>query len=502
MAGISDVPLKAELKEVDRPVRRSIGSGLREVLKRTFDICASFIGLVLLSPFLLFIAWRIKADSPGPVIFRGRRTGRNGKEFRMLKFRSMYERPGSYNGPQVTVKGDSRITPLGRWLRVTKINELPQLWNVLTGEMSLVGPRPEDPAIAATWPEDLRRKVLSVRPGVTSPASIIYRNEENLLKSEHVLDDYLRSILPDKLRLDELYVENRNLFSDLDVIFMTLIMLLPRIRDITVPEKVFFSGPLYNFIRRYISWFIVDVITSLIAITITGAFWRISGPLNIGILPALGWAAVMSLLLSLGNTLLGLKKVVWRYASSVHVIDLGLSVIFSLVILWLLDSRIVFLPVLPTRMILDFGILVFCGFVVTRYQTRLITGAGSRWVRMRGRSRAVGERVLVIGAGECGDMAVWLMNKSRYANAFTIVGFADDDFRKQNYMRGEYPILGTTRDIQELVTQHNIGLILFAISDLKKRDRERILSRCNATPARVVTIPDFIDIFKRSLLAQ
>ncbi len=502
MASLIDTSLNVVIKDVDRPAPRTIGTILGEAFKRLLDICGAFFGLVILAPILLFIGWRIKTDTPGPALYRGLRMGRHGKVFRMLKFRTMYERPESYAGPRVTATGDSRITPLGRWLRVSKLNELPQLWNVLIGEMSLVGPRPEDPDIAATWSDEIRRKVLSVRPGVTSPASIVYRNEESLIKSEHVLDDYLRSILPDKLRLDELYVHNRNFFSDLDVIFMTLVMLLPRIRGIAVPETILFSGPIYNFIRRYISWFIVDVITSFVAIGITGALWRISGPLDIGVLPALGWAAIMSLLLGTGNTVLGLKKVSWKDASSMHVIDLGLSVAFSVITLVFLDSRFNFLPKLPARVMVDFGILTFIGFVITRYRTRLVTGLGSRWIHLRSKSRAVGERVLVIGAGGCGDMAVWLMNKSYYANAFTIVGFADDDFRKQNYVRDGYPILGTTNDIQALVTEHNIGLILFAISDLSKKDRERILARCNATSARVVMIPNFIGIFKTSLLTQ
>ena len=106
------------------------------------------LGLFLLSPFFGIIAWAIKRDSPGPIFYRGRRVGRGGKEFTILKFRTMYECPESYAGPCITAKDDERIMPLGRWLRDTKINELPQLWNVLRGEMSLVGPRPEDPEIA------------------------------------------------------------------------------------------------------------------------------------------------------------------------------------------------------------------------------------------------------------------------------------------------------------------------------------------------------------------
>lgn len=115
------------------------------LLKRGFDLWVSIAGLVVLWPVFLLIAVRIKADSPGPVFYKGSRSGKGGKFFNILKFRTMYEQPGSYNGSRLTAKDDTRVTRFGRFLRDTKLNELPQLWNVLVGEMSLVGPRPEDP---------------------------------------------------------------------------------------------------------------------------------------------------------------------------------------------------------------------------------------------------------------------------------------------------------------------------------------------------------------------
>ena len=147
----------------------------------------------------------------------------------MLKFRTMYERPSSYAGPPVTCQGDDRITPIGHWLRDTKINELPQLWNVLVGEMSLVGPRPEDIGIAMEWPEDVRVEILSVRPGITSPASIIYHDEEHKLSRANVMAEYVHGILPDKMRLDQLYVRNQSFTADLDIIGWTIAIFAPQI---------------------------------------------------------------------------------------------------------------------------------------------------------------------------------------------------------------------------------------------------------------------------------
>jgi lipopolysaccharide/colanic/teichoic acid biosynthesis glycosyltransferase len=218
--------IKSTGLKADEPTSRfSLRAWMGKAVKRGFDIVLSGLGLLILSPIFLLIAILIKRDSPGPVFYRGRRAGQYGKEFTILKFRSMYERPESYQGEKITAQDDPRITPVGKWLRQAKLNELPQLWNVLKGEMSLVGPRPEDPEIVATWPEELRKEVLSVRPGITSPASVMFRDEEQQLgngavmvgQSPTIMDKYLGEILPSKLRLDQIYVHS----LPLDLLRMT-----------------------------------------------------------------------------------------------------------------------------------------------------------------------------------------------------------------------------------------------------------------------------------------
>ncbi len=256
---------------------------LLDFAKRLVDIVASLLGMILLSPFLLAIAVLIKRESPGPVFYRGPRLGRNGQEFNILKFRTMHEQPESYNGARLTARDDDRITPFGRWLRAAKLNELPQLWNVLKGEMSLVGPRPEDPEIASTWPENARREILSVRPGITSPASVVYRDEENLLQADNAMDTYFKNILPDKLRLDLLYVRSRNLLSDLDIIFLTLTALLPKLRKNSIPAEMLYNGWLYRFTHRYFSWFLMDNWVALTAVALAGIIWRLSGSAESGL---------------------------------------------------------------------------------------------------------------------------------------------------------------------------------------------------------------------------
>ncbi|MBR2486514.1 MAG: sugar transferase [Paludibacteraceae bacterium] len=189
-------------------------------MKRLFDILVSGIGLICLSPLLLIVAIWIKLDSPGPVFYRQVRVGRYNKDFRIFKFRSM--RIGSDKGSLVTIGGrDPRITRSGYFIRKFKIDELPQLINVLVGDMSLVGPRPEVRHYVNYWtPEQMH--VLDVRPGITDPASIKYRNENELLaQAEDPEKYYIEVIMQEKIKLYLEYAEKSSFWYDIKLIFQT-----------------------------------------------------------------------------------------------------------------------------------------------------------------------------------------------------------------------------------------------------------------------------------------
>ena len=192
------------------------------MLKRLFDLICAGAGLLLLSPLLLGISLWIKLDSPGPVFFRQQRVGRFGVLFRIHKFRSMTD-GAALAGPELTVGADSRITRAGQVLRRTKLDELPQLIDVLLGTMSLVGPRPEVPRYVAMYPADVRDKVLSVRPGITDPASIEYVEESALLaRAADPERVYIEQIMPAKLQHAARYVEQASVLGDLRLILATL----------------------------------------------------------------------------------------------------------------------------------------------------------------------------------------------------------------------------------------------------------------------------------------
>ena len=191
--------------------------------KRCFDVLGAALALLLLWPLLMVVAALIKLDSPGPVFFRQTRVGRFGVPFQIHKFRSMQHGAA---GLQITVGADARITRCGRWLRRTRIDELPQFIDVLQGTMSLVGPRPEVPRYVALYPPALRVRIFAVRPGITDPASLFYIDEAELLaRAADPEREYIDTILPAKLKAAADYAENATWASDVAVLWRTLLRL-------------------------------------------------------------------------------------------------------------------------------------------------------------------------------------------------------------------------------------------------------------------------------------
>lgn len=194
-------------------------------MKRFFDIFASGLGLLILSPLFIVVAIWIKLDSKGPVFYKQLRVGRHNKDFYIYKFRSM--RVGADSGSLVTIGDrDPRVTRSGYFIRKYKIDELPQLFNVLIGDMSLVGPRPEVRHYVDYWTE-AQMRVLDVRPGITDPASIKYRNENELMeKAENPEEYYINVIMQEKIKLYLEYVDNASFWYDIKLIFKTFLVIL------------------------------------------------------------------------------------------------------------------------------------------------------------------------------------------------------------------------------------------------------------------------------------
>jgi len=191
------------------------------MIKRLLDFLLSFMGLIFLSPIFLFIAFWIKFDSNGPVFFRQERVGLNGKIFKIRKFRTMHI--NSEIQGKLTVGNDIRVTTSGKFIRRFKVDELPQLIDVLLGRMSLVGPRPEVKEFIDEYPKDIREKILSVKPGITDMASIEMVDENEILgKRQDAKQAYIDNILPIKQKLYLDYVDNHSVWMDINIIFLTI----------------------------------------------------------------------------------------------------------------------------------------------------------------------------------------------------------------------------------------------------------------------------------------
>ena len=193
---------------------------------RCLDLLGAGVGLVALSPALMTLTVLIRLDSPGPALHRAVRIGREGRPFTLYKFRSMVERASSL-GPEITVASDSRITKTGSTIRSWKLDELPQLLNVLKGDMSLVGPRPEDPKYVSLYSRD-QLSILQAKPGITSPASLLFREESATLTGDEWQHRYIHEVMPAKLAADSEYIARRTVWSDVGVIFQTVWVLVSR----------------------------------------------------------------------------------------------------------------------------------------------------------------------------------------------------------------------------------------------------------------------------------
>jgi len=209
------------IREPELHYRLPKGTSVRDTLKRAMDVCAALVGGSILCPLFLTVALAVVLNSGFPIFFRQERVGRGGRGFRLAKFRTMTVLKEAEHG-SFDAGSTRRVTTVGRFLRKSKLDELPQLWNVLVGDMSIVGPRPEVRKWVDVYPERWAQ-VHAVRPGITDPASIRYRNEEDLLAAAQDPEAFYRDeILPRKLVLYEAYVQHHSLMGDLAIVFRTL----------------------------------------------------------------------------------------------------------------------------------------------------------------------------------------------------------------------------------------------------------------------------------------
>ena len=415
--------------------------------KRLFDILASSLGLFLLFPLFVFCAFLIKRNSRGPVFFRQTRLGQNGDPFRLFKFRTMYlgsEQRSCY----LTKCDDPRVTRIGRLLRNLKIDELPQLINVLRGEMSLVGPRARVPELLANYPVDL--EVASLKPGMTGLSTLCYRNQESLLDSSEDLrcEPWYR----EKVSLENQYLRDMSFALDIKLVFLTLaILYLPgtdRLRSNNVlPQRVAAS-----------SWAVhVSLDLILICLALVASYWlRFEGrPSDFHLLQMYILLLLLPFLRILASHVLGVYGRLWRYTS---VEDIAyLFFVHSMPTLLLLSVRLS-IPAEGTLLRLfsvplSIVALEYLGssFLIasSRIGNHLLFEAAASYEPPQMDNF---KRVVLVGAGSLGVAIARELRKLRHVD---LLGFVDDDPVKRFFRFKGIPVLGTVSDLHHIVEQYD-----------------------------------------------
>ena len=420
-------------------------------MKRLFDLVLSASLLVLFSPLLVLVAVAIRLNSKGPVVFRQARSGKDGVPFDIWKFRTMVA-DADRLGPIITTAGDSRVTRVGALLRRTKLDELPQLVNVLRGEMSFVGPRPEVPKYVALY-TPAQRAVLNVRPGITGISQLEMRDEEAQLEGVKDIEAaYIERLMPAKLRLDLEYVRSHSFVGDLSILLRTAF----RLSDVPQERRTAGQRTLRKFILRFRKVPIVIVQLMVVALANYAAFLlRFDGrPPAIDL--RLFWQALPWLVIIRGLTFIPFRlyEGLWRY-TSIYDLRMLLGGILTSSVLFALYVRGPLGPRGYSRSVL------FIDFVLLT----LILG-GMRLLRRISTeaflSGTTSNRLLVYGAGGAGEMIVREI-RQKPSFGFRPIGFIDDDPRKMGMRIHGVRVLGTSEHLPAIIRRHRPSAFLIAV---------------------------------------
>ncbi|MDA8087462.1 MAG: polysaccharide biosynthesis protein [Nitrospiraceae bacterium] len=422
-------------------------------MKRAIDILFSLFGLVAFAPLLAVIALAVKWSSEGPVFFRQERMGMNFTPFSIYKFRTM--RDGAQaEGPLVTSKGDVRVTPLGSFLRKYKLDELPQLINVLKGEMSFVGPRPEVRKYIELFRDDYKT-LLAVRPGMTDPASVCFMQEEDALPlSSGGEEIYIKKILPEKIRISKQYLSNAGTLKDLGIITGTVFRSWVRAGRTDGPGKDGrpFTTSIYSPVRDFIirRRRLVFAMTLLVQ-TVTAnylafilRFESLLSPVNVA-----QFLTYIPLLLAIRLFFYlraGLYKSLWRYAGIKDLVDIlwtsaAGNALFMAAVVFIFGDR----GYPRSIYIIDFLV-----FVSLSGGMRLMIRIFNEYMS----AESPQKKVFIVGAGDAGEIAVRQMKTNGHRNSYEPVGFIDDDRYKRGLSIHGVPILGPKEHLPDLIRKH------------------------------------------------
>jgi len=433
---------------------------LMSATKRLIDVLLSLIGIIIFMPVMIIISLFIKLDSRGPVFYLSDRVGKNMKKFKMYKFRTMIDTPLNV-GDSVCPQYDPRVTSFGRLLRRTKLNELPQFLNILKGEMTFVGPRPETPDLAELYPEKSKR-IFSVKPGLVGPSTILGRNEEELYPpGVDAKKYYIEQILPKKLEIDLEYIRNLNLFKDLQYILMgvkeTLVGALKKKHIYDNRSQIYlFIADIFLIICSYV---LAVLICSKI-LTGEGNFIK-----SLTILP------LVTMILLAFNVYFGMYNCLIRYISYHEILGVFKGV----------TSGSLFLVLLDWAVSLD----NYSEMIVVVHWTLLIfTLSGLRVGLKLYREKITPEteksekrRIFIFGAGDEGRSAYHTLNVGKNGH-FEVVGFIDDTPNKYGKNLHGVKVLGNRHHIKALAQLYEVDEILLAEPNARPEVLNEIVEIC------------------------
>jgi len=446
--------------------------------KRFFDFGLAFVSLLLSSPLLLVISIMIKVTSSGPVFYRQKRIGKAFQSFFVYKFRTI-EKSSLQSEPSGIAKGEPKITPLGRHLRNLKIDALPQLFNVLKGEMSFVGPRPEGPDYVALFKSDYET-ILRVLPGMTDLASIAFINEADDPSLPET--PYTQSVLPKKIKLAKAYVKEKSFVLDLKILFTSLLNFI-----LSFPAPFLEKGErskkeiravIFNARAQII--FVAHSI-AIVACNYT-AFWlRFDGNIPANIFDLFLSTLPLVFLVRMGVLyLFGLNRGLWRYAGLRDLLTIAGSVVTGSALIW---GAVTLLPWqgYPRSIYLIDTVLLLVVFAMLRSPKRICTilthtGVGGR-------------RVLIIGAGNAGEMIARDMCQDRRYGCRPIA-FIDDDQEKCLKKIHNIPVAGNCSEMEKIVAEIHPDEVLIAIPSAKVIEMKRIMGYCKSLNLPIKTLPN------------
>ncbi len=463
------------------------------MMKRAFDILAAGLGLILGAPIFLLLAFLVKIDSPGPVFFKQIRVGQGFRHFSILKFRTMHANV-SKEGGELTIGQDPRITGLGKVLRQLKLDELPQLLNVIRGEMSLVGPRPEVPQYVDQFREDYA-EILEVRPGLVDLASLKYIDEQMILGNAiNPEEEYLKTILPDKIRLAKLYVAHSSFLIDVTIILQTLLKIVGIQTNLLVDstqkdrEEIFVlpNSSIRTHILKHRHKLVVTLDLGLIILANYMAFWlRFDGHIPSEISHMFFQLfPILLLVRGVSFSLFRLNEGLWRYIGLWDVKNIIWGVLSGTIVYFLIVHFGLGFTEYPRSVFVIDSMLLISLLVGIRLVVRLF-----RIDRTSKRSK----RVLIIGAGNTGEKIVREMQEHPSC-AYSPIGFLDDDPLKLGQRIHGVKVLSTLKDLPRILELENPAEILVALSQSNTNTIRSIVSTLEPYKIPIKTLPKLEDI--------